>query len=113
MCGETLRRKKAGYCIKHDGGHKDGVHPRALPFFYDGCPECLRKLAEGKTTRDAGPYRVPKSLVYRGVSALYNKSNNNKARQKAIAAAKVRAAQYSSNPEGQRVTVGKTTPVES
>lgn len=98
-CAETTRKKKLGYCIKHDGGHRSGVSPWAPPFFYEGCPKCLQKLAEGKTTRDAGPYQSPKSKFGRGVQALFNKPYSKKLKDKATAEARERAKQYSSDPE--------------
>lgn len=55
------RSKRKGYCPKH-AGSSGGIHPDAPPFFYDNCPKCLEKLAAGKTTRDAGPYRGPQIL---------------------------------------------------
>jgi hypothetical protein len=56
------RGKSKGYCPKH-AGSSGGIHPDAPPFFYEGCPMCLEKLAAGKTTRDAGPYRGPQKMA--------------------------------------------------
>jgi len=72
------RGKSKGYCPKHRGT-STGVHPEAPPFFYEGCPLCEAKLAEGKTTRDAGPYRMPEKFtravqLYRGVNNLSKKA---------------------------------------
>ena len=77
MRGECGKSK--GYCPKHCGSSV-GVHPEAPPFFYEGCPTCEAKLAVGKTTRDAGPYRMPEKFT-RAVQ-LYGKGGSSARREK-------------------------------
>ena len=88
MRGE--RGKSKGYCPKHCGG-ATGVHPEAPPFFYAGCPLCEAKLAAGKTTRDAGPYRMPEKFM-RAVQLHRGVSNSEKRKKYREEAAKRSAA---------------------
>lgn len=50
-----MRSKK-----KTCGPHTAGVRPGTPPFFYDGCPVCEQKKADGKVRGDEGPAVRPK-----------------------------------------------------